>query len=99
MASSSEQSTVSDDGPLLGRIQEAIDEVRPMLQSDGGDIELLGLTEEGRARVRLLGACAGCPGAQVTLSLGVQRIVRERVPECPGIEVEGGLPFDLADFE
>jgi Fe-S cluster biogenesis protein NfuA len=85
---------------LLGRVQEAIDEVRPALQSDGGDIELLGLTSDLRARVRLVGACAGCPSAQITLSMGVENYLRERVPECPGLKVEGGpQPIDFGDLD
>jgi Fe-S cluster biogenesis protein NfuA len=77
---------------LLPRLQEAIDEIRPNLQEDGGDIELLGVTPELKARVRLVGHCAGCPSAAITLSFGVERYLRERVPECQGIEVEGGMP-------
>ncbi len=81
---------------LLPRVQEAIDEVRPALQSDGGDIELLGMTADKRARVRLVGACSGCPSAHITLSLGVENYLRERVPECIGLEVEGqGRPFEF----
>ncbi|MGI5863962.1 MAG: NifU family protein [Myxococcales bacterium] len=77
---------------LLPRVQEAIDEIRPNLQADGGDIELLGITPDLKARVRLVGACAGCPSAAITLQFGVENYLRERVPEIQGIEVEGGRP-------
>lgn len=75
---------------LLPRVQEAIEEVRPALQADGGDIELLGMTGDLRARVRLVGACSGCPSAHITLSLGVENYLRERVPEVTGLKVENG---------
>jgi Fe-S cluster biogenesis protein NfuA len=79
---------------LLPRVQEAIDEVRPALQSDGGDIELLGITPDLKARVRLVGACAGCPSAHITLSMGVENYLRERVPEIVGLQLEDTpMPF------
>ena len=81
---------------LLPRVQQAIDEVRPSLQADGGDIELLGVTPDLRARVRLVGACHGCPSASFTLSFGVENYLRERVPEVTGLKVEGGdSPLDF----
>ena len=60
--------------------------IRPMLQADGGDCELVDVTEDGVVKLRLQGACSGCPGAQMTLQHGIQRMLRERVDE--GIEVE-----------
>lgn len=84
---------------LLPRVQQAIDEVRPALQADGGDIELLGLTPDLRARVRLVGACHGCPSASITLSFGVENYLRERVPEVTGIKLEGAeSPFSHGGF-
>ena len=64
------------------RVQAVIEHIRPMLQADGGDIELVSVVEEtGIVSVRLKGACRGCPGAQMTLKMGVERHLRERVPE------------------
>ena len=63
------------------KIRAAIDEVRPFLQADGGDVELVSISEDGKVSVRLTGACGGCPMAQMTLKNGVERIIRERVPE------------------
>ncbi|MCL2688492.1 MAG: NifU family protein [Chitinispirillia bacterium] len=71
---------------MLDKIKEAIDEIRPGLQSHGGDIELVGVTEDNIVQVRLRGACAGCPGAAMTLKNGVERIIKEKVPEVKGIE-------------
>lgn len=73
-------------GPADAAVQAALDRIRPFLQRDGGDIELLGIVER-RARVRLTGNCAGCPSAAVTLYLGVETYLREQVPELEGIQV------------
>ncbi|HOF88123.1 MAG TPA: NifU family protein [Armatimonadota bacterium] len=63
------------------KVRAALDEIRPFLQADGGDVELVGLDEDGTVRVKLVGACGGCPMAQMTLQAGVERVVKERVPE------------------
>ncbi len=66
---------------LEQRVQEVLDqEIRPALQMDGGDIQLVGV-EGGEVQVRLRGACAGCPGAQMTLSMGVEQRLRELFPD------------------
>ena len=59
-----------------------IDEIRPLLQADGGDIELVDADEDtGKVSVRLQGACRGCPSAEQTLKLGVERHLKEKVPQ------------------
>ena len=63
------------------RVREALEKVRPFLQADGGDVELVSVEEDGTVRVKLTGACGGCPMAQMTLQAGVERIVKEQVPE------------------
>jgi Fe-S cluster biogenesis protein NfuA len=63
------------------KVAEVIETIRPMLQNDGGDIQLVGVDEDKSVRVRLQGACKGCPGAQMTLKMGVQRILQEKIPE------------------
>jgi Fe-S cluster biogenesis protein NfuA len=64
------------------KVQEIIQEIRPLLQADGGDIELVGVAEDtGIVSVRLQGACRGCPGAQMTLKMGVERHLKEKIPE------------------
>ncbi len=63
------------------KVTEVIDSIRPMLQNDGGDIELVGVEADHTVRVRLQGACRGCPGAKMTLKMGVERLLKQRVPE------------------
>ena len=62
------------------KIQIAIDRVRPTLQADGGDVELVEV-KDGVVSVRLTGACGGCPMATMTLKNGIERVIREEVPE------------------
>ena len=67
---------------MSDRVQTVIDAVRPMLQGHGGDIELVGVEEStGVVTVRLQGACSGCPGAKMTLKMGVERHLKQHVPE------------------
>jgi Fe-S cluster biogenesis protein NfuA len=69
---------------LEERTRAVIESVRPYIQADGGDIEFLGIVD-GKAKVRLKGACVGCPHAAMTLQMGVERHLRERVPELQGV--------------
>jgi Fe-S cluster biogenesis protein NfuA len=71
------------------KVQAAIDEIRPKLQADGGDIELIEVTGDGIVRVRLQGACSGCPGAAMTLKAVVESLLKRRVPEVKGVERVG----------
>ncbi len=68
------------------KVQEAINEIRPNLQADGGDIELVEITPDNVVKVRLRGACAGCPGAQMTLKMGVERYLKKKIPEVKSVE-------------
>jgi Fe-S cluster biogenesis protein NfuA len=67
------------------RVQEAIEKIRPSLQMDGGDIELVGI-DNNVVKVRLRGACGSCPMSVMTLKMGVERIVKEMVPEVESVE-------------
>jgi len=62
------------------KVKEALNRIRPALQADGGDVELIDVSE-GVVRVRLTGACGGCPMATMTLRNGIERILKEEVPE------------------
>jgi len=63
------------------KVKEVIDKIRPSLQRDGGDVELLEITDDGTVKVRLQGHCAGCVHAQQTLKLGIERAVKQYVPD------------------
>ena len=63
------------------KIEGAIDDIRPSLQADGGDVELIDVGDDGVVRVKLLGACGGCPMAQMTLKMGIERHLKSVVPE------------------
>ncbi|MEX2214201.1 MAG: NifU family protein [Phycisphaeraceae bacterium] len=68
------------------RVAKVLDMIRPAVQDDGGDVELVEVTADGIVRVRLHGACVGCPSSQMTLQMGIERNVRERVPEIVAVE-------------
>ncbi len=68
------------------KIEAAIEKIRPMLQADGGDLELVDVSEDGIVQVRLQGACSGCPMSQMTLKNGVERIIKQEVPEVKSVE-------------
>ena len=63
------------------KVQEALEKIRPMLQADGGDVELVDVDEAGVVSVKLTGACGTCPMAQMTLSRGVERLLKQEVTE------------------
>jgi Fe-S cluster biogenesis protein NfuA len=67
-------------------VQAALDIVRPQLQADGGDAELVDVTDEGVVKLRLVGACGGCPMSQMTLKMGIERILKEKVPSVKSVE-------------
>lgn len=62
------------------KVQSAINTVRPNLQADGGDVELVDVSEDGVVKVRLTGACHGCPMSQMTLKMGIEKIIKQQVP-------------------
>jgi Fe-S cluster biogenesis protein NfuA len=61
-------------------VEKALEKVRPALQRDGGDIELVDVKDDGVVQVRLTGACGGCPMSQMTLKMGVEKVLKEEVP-------------------
>lgn len=68
------------------KVKEVIEAIRPALQSHGGDIELVSVGDDNNVNVRLQGACQGCPGAKMTMKMGVERILKEKVPEVNQVE-------------
>jgi Fe-S cluster biogenesis protein NfuA len=67
------------------KVEKALNRIRPALQADGGDVELVDV-EDGIVKVRLTGACGGCPMSQMTLKMGIERQVKKEVPEVKSVE-------------
>jgi Fe-S cluster biogenesis protein NfuA len=70
---------------MLDKVKAALDTIRPALQADGGDVELIGVND-GVVTVRLTGACSGCPMATLTLKEGIEQRLKELVPEVKSVE-------------
>jgi Fe-S cluster biogenesis protein NfuA len=68
------------------KVEQALNKIRPALQGDGGDVELVEVSPEGVVKVRLKGACGGCPMSQMTLKMGIERILKKEVPEVKSVE-------------
>jgi Fe-S cluster biogenesis protein NfuA len=71
---------------LKEQVQEALEKIRPALQRDGGDVELVDVSEQGVVKVRLKGACGGCPMSQMTLKMGIEKVIKQYVPEVKTVE-------------
>ena len=65
---------------MIEDVKKVLDEIRPALRADGGDMELVELTDDGTVRLRLTGACGHCPMSTVTLKMGIERRLKEKVP-------------------
>ncbi|GBD99394.1 fe/S biogenesis protein NfuA [bacterium BMS3Abin07] len=68
------------------KVQEILDKIRPMLQRDGGDVELVEVSDEGIVKLKLVGACGSCPMSTMTLKNGIEARLREEVPEIKTVE-------------
>ncbi len=75
--------------PLRDRVAKVINLIRPAVQSDGGDVELVDVTDAGIVKIRLHGACVGCPSSAVTLQVGIERNLKNHVPEVRAVEAVG----------
>jgi Fe-S cluster biogenesis protein NfuA len=71
---------------LHEQVAAVIERIRPAIQDDGGDVELVCITDDQIAQIRLHGACVGCPSSTMTLQMGIERNVCEKVPEIRGVE-------------
>lgn len=74
---------------LRDRVARVINLIRPAVQSDGGDLELVEVTPTGVVRIRLHGACVGCPSSSITLQVGIERNLKAHIPEVKGVEAVG----------
>jgi Fe-S cluster biogenesis protein NfuA len=68
------------------RVASVLERIRPAVQSDGGDLELVDVTDDGIVQIRLHGECVGCPSSSMTLHMGIERNLRERVPEVTAVQ-------------
>ncbi len=83
------QQVQTQEGGLRERVEQVLDSIRPYIQGDGGDIELLDVTD-GVVQIRLAGACVGCMHSMMTLQVGVERMLKEALPEIKAVEA---MPF------
>ena len=70
---------------LRARIEKALDIVRPYLEQDGGNVDVMNVSDDGVVELQLQGACSGCPSSVMTLAAGIERVIREEVPEVTEI--------------
>lgn len=71
---------------VRSRVEKVLNLIRPAVQSDGGDVELVDVTPEGVVRIRMHGACVGCPSSSMTLQMGIERNLKEHIPEVTAVQ-------------
>jgi len=71
---------------MKDRVEKALEKIRPSLQADGGDMELIDVSEDGIVKVKLTGACRGCPMSQMTLKMGIEKALKQAVPEVKEVQ-------------
>ncbi|MDD4363091.1 MAG: NifU family protein [Atribacterota bacterium] len=71
---------------MRDKVEKALDKIRPSLQADGGNVELVDVTEDGIVKVRLTGACRGCPMSQMTLKMGIEKSLMKEIPEVKEVQ-------------
>lgn len=76
---------MGENNGVHSRVQAALDRIRPAVQMDGGDVQLVDVSDEGVVTVQMMGACGGCPMSMLTLKAGIERIVKQQVPEVTEI--------------
>jgi len=74
-----------EDTNMREKVQQVLDKIRPNLQADGGDVELVEV-KDGVVKVRLQGSCKGCPMSQLTLKMGIERLLKEQIPEVTEVQ-------------
>ncbi|HHT42905.1 MAG TPA: NifU family protein [Firmicutes bacterium] len=71
---------------MRDRVEAVLDRIRPAIQADGGNVELVGISPDNVVTVKLTGACVGCPMSQLTLKAGIERILKQEIPEVVSVE-------------
>jgi Fe-S cluster biogenesis protein NfuA len=69
------------DKQMKEKVETALNKIRPSLNADGGDVKLIDVSDDGVVKVQLTGACGGCPMSQMTLKMGIEKVLREEIPE------------------
>ena len=81
-----DRNSKKENSSIFSQVEQVVERIRPAVRSDGGDVELVEVTPEGVAKIRLHGACVGCPSSSMTLHMGIERNIREKVPEVVAVE-------------
>ena len=84
---------------LYERVDQALDEIRPYIHSHAGDVNIVGISDEGVVKIQMVGTCHGCPMSMLTLRLGIERILMEKVKGITGVVSIRPDEFDLDDIE
>jgi len=71
------------------KVEAALNKIRPQLQADGGGVDLISVSDDGVVRVKLTGACGGCPMSQMTLKMGIEKVLKQEIPEVARVESVG----------
>jgi Fe-S cluster biogenesis protein NfuA len=71
---------------MIEEVKKALEEIRPLLQADGGDVKLIGVDDDGVVKLKLIGACSGCAMAKMTLKMGIEKKLKEKVPQVKRVE-------------
>ncbi len=87
------------DKSIEQRVDEVLDEMRPYIQSHGGDDNVLEVTDDMVARIQMIGSCNGCPMSMLTMKLGIERLLAEKMPELKGAEAVFVDDFEWPEIE
>jgi len=71
---------------MRDKVEKALEKIRPSLQADGGNVELVEVSEDGIVKVKLTGACRGCPMSQMTLKMGIEKALKQAIPEVKEVQ-------------
>ena len=93
------KTTVQEQDALIERVDHVLDELRPYIHSHGGEVNVLEVTPEGVARLQMIGSCNGCPMSMLTMRLGIERLLAEKMPELKGAEAVFVDDFEWPEIE
>ena len=91
--------TATETLPIEEQVDHALDELRPYILSHGGEVNVLEVTDEGVARLQMLGSCNGCPMSMLTMRLGIERLLAEKVPQLTSAEAVFVDDFEWPEIE